>query len=312
LLNGEAASHSDIMGESVLVVRPGALGDTILTLPLLASIRSRHPSGEITFLGNSAYRDLLPPGIRFGRVDDPRVSAMFDSGWPPGPAVGPAYDHAYVILKKPEHVIENLQRSGAGQIRHVSSRVPSGKHIVEHLHEGLGLHVPPRRPALARLSPEDEQDLIWVHPGSGGQGKCVGVETMMSAARTARDRTGWRIAVTVGEADGFIKEDPYWEQIIQMPEILVLENRPLLEICRVLGGARLFLGNDSGISHLAAGLGIGSVIVYKATDPYQWGPWVALGRVRPLDFRGFASAALDNKIKGLITSSCLDLLELTS
>jgi heptosyltransferase-3 len=303
------------MGESVLVIRSGALGDTILTLPVLNSILIRHASGKVTFLGNSAYRDLLPPEVRFGRVDDPRMMNIFDSGHLTDPSRQTAYDHAYLILSRPEQVIKSLQRSGTRQIRHASSRVPPRKHFVEHLHEGLGLDIPPRYPALARLAPEEKKDLIWVHPGSGGRRKCIGLKTMMLAAMRVQDRTGGVITVTVGEADGFIKAHPHWEKLIRMSKIVVIENRPLLEICKRLGGARLFIGNDSGISHMATGLGIRSVVTFLVTDPNQWGPWVGLDQVRYLDLRPQAVEAIsdyDETISNVITQRCLDLLENTS
>jgi hypothetical protein len=40
-----------------------------------------------------------------------------------------------------------------------------------------------------------------------------------------------------------------------------------------MGGASLFLGNDSGLKHIAAGLGIPTVGVHGGTlDPREWGP----------------------------------------
>src|SRR5208283_5023173 len=49
---------------TVLVIRPGALGDTILTLPFLDTIQAENPDAKITFLGNRSYRDLIPPCIQ--------------------------------------------------------------------------------------------------------------------------------------------------------------------------------------------------------------------------------------------------------
>ena len=62
---------------SVLVIRTGALGDTILTFPVLDSIRAAHPGETVVFLGNRAYRELIPEGIEFHPVDAPEWSWLF-------------------------------------------------------------------------------------------------------------------------------------------------------------------------------------------------------------------------------------------
>ena len=50
-------------------------------------------------------------------------------------------------------------------------------------------------------------------------------------------------------------------------------NRPpnLARHCH-LAGARVFLGNDSGITHLATAAGCPTVAVFGATDPRVWAP----------------------------------------
>ena len=47
------------------------------------------------------------------------------------------------------------------------------------------------------------------------------------------------------------------------------EKEPLL---RVLGSAALYLGHDSGITHLSGLMGTPTVALFKHTDPIQWGP----------------------------------------
>jgi len=44
------------------------------------------------------------------------------------------------------------------------------------------------------------------------------------------------------------------------------------ELSRWLAGARVFLGNDSGIAHLAAACGVPVVALFGPTDPRVWAP----------------------------------------
>jgi ADP-heptose:LPS heptosyltransferase len=156
---------------------------------------------------------------------------------------------------------------------------------VEHLHEAFGLAIPRREPALLHLAPGGSRNLIWVHPGSGGPKKCVPLKFIASLSAQLSKQTGWPVAVTAGEEDGFLKEDPSWKRLTCERDTILFENRPLGEICKELGGARHFIGNDSGISHLASGLGIQSTLFFISTDPAQWAPWVPHDRLRLLDVR---------------------------
>jgi len=46
-----------------------------------------------------------------------------------------------------------------------------------------------------------------------------------------------------------------------------------------LAGASLFVGNDSGPAHMAAALGVPSVVIFGASDPAIWGPWRTVSEV---------------------------------
>ena len=286
--------------ETILIVRPGALGDTILSLPLLRSIRSRYPEARITFLGNSTYQDLLPHSVEFESIDAAGWTWLFESGNSVQPAR--VFDRAYVILKNGSDVGHNLAKTGTRLVLSASSVPTPGKHIVESLHLALGFDPPPRRPALGQLAPRMRSDLVWIHPGSGGPKKCIPLETMRRLTESIQRETGFSIAVTVGEADGFLKEFPDWERLVGGQHTYLVENKPIVELCKQLGGARLFVGNDSGISHLAAGLGIPSVVFFAASDPIQWAPWVLPERLRIIDHRDKSSAWPDLKpdVQGIL------------
>jgi heptosyltransferase-3 len=58
-----------------------------------------------------------------------------------------------------------------------------------------------------------------------------------------------------------------------------LAGAPLAEIKALLEGAALFVGNDSGPAHMAAALGVPSVVVFGRSDPAIWGPWRTVARV---------------------------------
>jgi heptosyltransferase III len=269
----------------ILVVRSGALGDTILTLPLLESICRFRPDCRVLFVGSRAYKSLVPPDISFQALDSPEWLWLFSETISPPPGTTDAFKEAYVILNQPGTVIGNLQKSGVKTIRHTSSKPQAGRHLVESMHLGLGMPIPARAPALSHLSPTRTKDLIWLHPGSGSPGKCLPLDVMASLAETLKACTGWDLAVTAGREDAFLTGHPAWERLTAAPGTCLYLNRPLAEICEELGAARLFVGNDSGISHMAAGLGVPSIVFFVSTEPAQWAPWVPEIQIKVVDVR---------------------------
>jgi ADP-heptose:LPS heptosyltransferase len=55
-------------------------------------------------------------------------------------------------------------------------------------------------------------------------------------------------------------------------QVVIARDLDLFELAALLQGASLFLGNDSGVAHLAAGLGRPTVAVFGPTDPQVWRP----------------------------------------
>jgi len=284
--------------KDILVVRPGALGDTVLTLPIIASVAAQFPRGRITFLGTRQYADLIPPAVRFQEVDSRKWTWLFGEDLEPESGQDGPYDIAFVILKRPATVIANLERTGTHSVRSATSSVPPGLHAVEYLHQALGLGLPPKAPSLPHLATRHRQDIIWIHPGSGGPTKCAPLELFVTLAHELRLATGWEIVVTAGEDDAFLKNHSHWNRLAHMPGTTVMENLPLKRLCENLGGAGLFVGNDSGISHLAAGLGVPAAVLFVATDPAQWAPWADPERLCTVDLRSTSPSG--SRVKTLI------------
>jgi ADP-heptose:LPS heptosyltransferase len=260
----------------IAVIRPGALGDTILTLPVLTSIMQAHPGAQVVFVGTGAYRDLIPPEASFVPIDGAQALWLFDRD-----AVDDRARRefegaiAYVMLKSPEMTVRSLESVGAVEVRTAVPSPPPGVHITSHLAQALGLDPPPPTPCLARLAPKKRREGLWVHPGSGGPAKCVPVGVFAELACAWRKRTGDSVSVTLGEADAFVEQSADFARIEAAAGERVFRNRPLLHICETLGASRIYLGNDSGVSHLAAALGVPSLVFFTCTDPAQWSPWGA-------------------------------------
>ena len=114
-----------------------------------------------------------------------------------------------------------------------------------------------------------------IHPGSGGEHKNWLPERWRDLGRWLLERPEpVRLLLVAGEADGKIAADlrAAWEPLAGPGRLLVAENLPLPQVSALLERARLFVGHDSGISHLAAAVGAPCVLLFGPTDPDVWAP----------------------------------------
>jgi hypothetical protein len=99
-------------------------------------------------------------------------------------------------------------------------------------------------------------DYAVIHPFSGSPRKNWQLEKFRGLARQL-ERT-----MPVRWCAG--PEDPPIENAVRIDD--------LYELACWLAGARLYIGNDSGISHLAAAVGTPTLVLFGPTDPTVWAP----------------------------------------
>jgi ADP-heptose:LPS heptosyltransferase len=281
--------------EDILIVRPGALGDTILTIPLIHTVRKLWSHARIVFLGSRRYTDLLPPDVVCQDFEATAWLWLFAGQDQELESSVQSYDRAFVILTRPERVMRNLLQAGTMNVLHASPAPHARTPMVVHLHQGLNLPVPPPRPCLAGSVREVRDDTLWVHPGSGGPSKCIPLPLLADLVLQVRGSTGYRVIVSMTSEDAFLIRAPGWDALVNDPGTLLLKDLSLKELCRQVGSPRLFLGNDSGISHLAAALGVPAVVFFVRTDPSIWAPWTDPASLLVMDLRDRDLTAIDSQ-----------------
>lgn len=107
-----------------------------------------------------------------------------------------------------------------------------------------------------------------LHPGSGSMKKNAPLDWFLDLAlRLERERAVTPVFLT-GEADA----DVAAQLAARAPHRIHLRDRSLMDAAHMLAGADAYVGNDSGITHLAAALGVPTLAVFGPSDPEQWGP----------------------------------------
>ena len=115
--------------------------------------------------------------------------------------------------------------------------------------------------------------VVLLFPGSGGVHKNWPADNFAALANALPPPT--RALVVLGPAEGAI--EPLLMPLLAERGIAWIRDPPLSTVAGLAHLATGFVGNDSGVSHLAAAAGAPGVVIFGPTDPDRWRP---LGRVR--------------------------------
>ncbi len=254
--------------QRTLVVHVGGIGDFILTWPALAHL-AREGSLEVA---GAPERMALAVHAGVARaahdLDATGFSSLF-SGTPSPTArvfLG-RYARVVVWMAGCEDAVEALRSCGAGDVRAFPGKPPPDwrDHASAYFCDCLEVPRTPMPPLAfprpARGAPVTPPYAV-IHPGSGGPRKRWPMERFAEAAAALR-RRGLNVLWSQGPA-----EEDRGAGVTNGAVLTV----SLTELAGVLAGARLYIGNDSGVTHLAAAAGCSTLAVFGPTDPAVWAP----------------------------------------
>lgn len=283
---------------NILFIRGGALGDLIVTLPTLRLVREQWPDAHIEILGHPRLAEIAVNRFYLNAarsVNHGPLSAFFtpravlDPDWMD--YIGD-FDLVLSYFYDPDGLFEeNLKRCNPKEVLTHASRVPEGfgrpaaRHfagILEPLGLALGndvsseLFPSPDDVAGARAFLEGLKPgarLVAIHPGSGGETKNWPREKWAELGRRmAAETPGVVLVLIEGEADAEPAEfiAAAWRDVPHARARLL----PLPILAALLREVELFLGHDSGITHLAAAArkDLPVVALFGPTDPAVWAP----------------------------------------
>ncbi len=108
---------------------------------------------------------------------------------------------------------------------------------------------------------------LVVHPGAGGRRKVWPGERTAELVELLIEKS-WRPMLLLGPA-----EDEYIDWTAShLPSVPILREENLVTLAAVLSLVDLYIGFDSGVSHLAAAVGTRSLVIFGPTDPAVWRP----------------------------------------
>ncbi|GAC1361396.1 MAG: hypothetical protein NVS2B12_03080 [Ktedonobacteraceae bacterium] len=278
----------------ILILRPGAIGDTLLTFPILQYLHKRYAPAEVTFVGNANVLPLLRAfelAQSVADYEEPQWGQFFV------PLAHPLSKQAARLQERVRGVdmaifwlrasadllAQNARVLGIQQVFVAAGRPAEDMHlhIVSYLAQSIGANVQPdsawRPPPHYAWQPAPLSSrsarAVAIHPGSGGAQKCWPIASFAALIQHL-----WRRAIPVlllaGPAD-HARMTELHSLLPAPPQSVLLDtlsDAPLLTVTRRLQECRAYIGNDSGITHLAALLGLPTLALFGPSNPDTWRP----------------------------------------
>jgi heptosyltransferase-3 len=261
----------------IVVFRGGALGDIVLTLPILGALRAFYPGCFITFFAPYPQATLAAGfADRIIDLNSASLVGLFNPDVVPadGPLEYLRADLTISYLSDPERVIERQFLASTtgnflqGPFRLDLERCPAVEQLARPLRV-LGIDSIDPVPRLTVPSAGPSPGRLAIHPSSGSPKKNWPLNHW--AQLLARLMPSFEdVLLVAGEADREIAEAV--NPLIPVDKLRLSLNRSLSDLVAELSQATLFVGHDSGVSHVAAATGIRTIALFGPTDPIIWSP----------------------------------------
>ncbi|MGH7894254.1 MAG: glycosyltransferase family 9 protein [Candidatus Binatia bacterium] len=262
--------------QSVVMLFPGALGDLLLALPALRALRRRHAGAHTTLAVGGWLRELAvhtEVADVYASLDDADTAGLFGGTRVPRwfgcrPAV-------YGWLGRDDPAVRaRLGELAAAVQLFAVERGEGTTHAATAYARQIGLEGTPdglaaagrlrapRSRRAAELVTGLRRPVLVVHSGAGSEAKRW-APTGFAAVADAWRRAGGEVVHVTGPADSAL---PRFGGAVPVVEWA------LPDVAALLASADAYVGNDSGISHLAAAVGTRGVVVFGPTAARRWKP----------------------------------------
>jgi len=246
-----------------LVIRIGALGDVLLTRRLTYSLSLAGLRSTLLAPGRHASLLLADPWIdAVLDSESPRFAGAFAGSWPKEAA----FDVAVLISNSRD--LEKAARLAAAKVIRLSPEPGRGDTpIARQWADAARAVCLPFTGALPLLETAAREAITsgatLIHPGSGSRAKNWPIDRFIELTRRL-EALGHRVVWIRGPAE----PDPPAE----IPAGRVIDHPSLRALAATLARSKVFIGNDSGVSHLAGATGAPTLVLFGPTSASVWRP----------------------------------------
>lgn len=252
--------------KSVFIYRKGALGDTLFFIPLLFYLR-RYFS-QIYFAGNYLYRDLFK-GIDFITFLDADSKYVFDLLR--GKENFLDFQRFYIFSKAFDKISDNF---------YCFNPLPQNEWVYKYPFQCLKLNFCEEHiyfPVFFNSTIFNQikgKKFFLLHPGSGGKNKRWALKYFFQLERKLNN-FNYSVYYLLGESESNLLQ--YFN------DKKIFYNYSLNDIIFLIQYATGFIGNDSGVGHLAGLVGVGGVLLFGPTNLDIYSPFGSIKTIRISD-----------------------------
>ena len=278
----------------ILCIHQGALGDFILALPAIRSLREYFQPRWLEIMGHPWILPLVsgpPYADAVTDINRAQMALLFQEDaviTENLQAYLCAFDAAFYFGRSTT-LVKNFHRAGIRKTVILPPFPAQQQHLIDH-HlaslTALGISATSSTPELflrdetqkeaegffrerGRIRGSESHEIIALHPGAGGRDKVWPPQRSATLGRIlAKEKA--KLLIIQGPAD----KDAVQEVVAGLDGVphLLVHDVPIATLAALLSHASLFIGNDSGVSHLAAALGVFTLALFGPTDPAVWAP----------------------------------------
>jgi heptosyltransferase-3 len=272
----------------ILVWHQGALGDLILSLPSMYALKRFAAGYYLHLVSRTDIADIILENELADEISS-NESGLFACLFYPAKDLPDAlraflkgFDKAFIFMKRADSAFgENIrghipQSYFVRTVPHAGSSMSVSRFQLEQL--GLaGIPTDTEMPVLEAkrnlLLVYPGRTVIAIHPGSGGKKKCWPISNYFALINLLNSQVRYYFVIILGPAEGHEMPERTLGFILgRGVEAEIVREATLADIASLLKMSSLYIGNDSGITHLASILGVPAVALFGPTNHEIWGP----------------------------------------
>ena len=262
------------MSKNILVIHQGAVGDVILSFPALRCLKQEKNASVALLCKDqvgriacelSVVRTHLP-------IESACFASLFSRDMNPAAKEFISLFDTVVLISFSDEMEDQIRKNNGRQTYRITPRPPAEEetHVAIHIMNQMqekGVLTDSKDIAFHANRPNE--NLLLIHPGAGSQRKRWALDNFIELAGAMRHMNGAKVVFLLGPAESdlqhFVKKR--MEGAFQIHQI-----EDLSEVMAFLKAARCFIGNDSGLAHLAAIMGVPTVTIFGPSSPKRWAP----------------------------------------
>jgi len=297
------------MNENILVIHQGALGDVILSFPAVVALKRERGASIALLASNQTGRIAHEMGIVNSHFpsEGARFFGLFAQDLSPEMSAFVSRFDGIVVISFSRALENRIRRQYQGQVNTITPRPAVGEeiHVAVHIMRQMaakGLLVGNREPWMGRScvvegpaswntvwgtigSPsmrngkgaastdgfgESKKERFVIHPGAGSPRKRWGLGNFVELAEVIKEATSGDVVFLIGPA-----EKDLWPSLTEAAAAKLTYVHQVDDLSSVAGlihESRCFVGNDSGLAHLAGFLGVPTVAIFGPSSTERWSP----------------------------------------